>query len=57
MERSCSDDSEIFSELATVSSPGKSGQESGGRSSEGVDEKSMEWACEVLLGVIGDKLQ
>ena len=27
-------------------------RESGGRSSEGVDEKSMEWACEVLLGVI-----
>ena len=29
----------------------------GGGSGEGVDEKSMAWGCELLLGVIGDKLQ
>ena len=28
-------------------------RESGGRSVEGVDEKSMAWCSEVLLGVIG----
>ena len=50
---SCSDVCEIFSGLATVASRGKSGQgENGGRSGEGVDDKSMAWGCEVLLGVI-----
>ena len=57
MERSCSDDTEIFLELATVWSRGKSGQGEWERSGEGVDEKSMACGCEVLLGVIGDKLQ
>ena len=28
-------------------------RESGERSGKGVDEKSMAWGCEVLLGVIG----
>ena len=32
-------------------------RKSGGRSGEGVDEKSMARGSEVLLGVIGDKLQ
>ena len=49
--------SEIFSRLATVASRGKVVRESRGRSGEGVDEKSMAWGCEVLLGVIRDKMQ
>ena len=47
----------FFSRLATVASRGKVVRESRGRSGEGVDEKSMAWGCEVLLGVLRDKMQ
>ena len=40
-----------------IASSGKSGQGECGRSGEAVDEKSMAWDCEVLLGVIRDKMQ
>ena len=47
----------FFQDSPTVASRGKSGQGEWGRSGKGADENNMAWVCELLLGVIGDKLQ
>ena len=54
LERSCSDDSEIFFRTRYGIQSWKKWSGEWGRSSEGVDEKSMEWAvrcCLVSLGI------
>ena len=58
LRTSCSDVCKIFFRTRYGSESWKkwSGRV-GGRSAEGVDEKSVAWGGEVLLGVIRDKLQ